>query len=195
MQVKKGEKVYPEWVQEFRKPGTTIKQKGGSYYLYKRTSKRVPGKKYPQPVDTYIGIITPKGVIESGKKLVSLSSIEVKEYGFSKTVWEICPDSWKQLLGQDWEDVLAIILKEYSPNTYIEKDRTIHDPHEVKWQIGTQRASLNRRIKDCFHVTIKDLEILKSIYLVYIENSPVVSVVSGEQAKLLGRLGINLEVS
>lgn len=195
MPVKRGEKVYPEWVQKFRKPGTTVKQKGGSYYLYKRTSKRIPGKKYPQPVDTYIGIITPEGVIESGKKLVSLSSIEVKEYGFSKTIWEICPEGWKQLLGKEWEDVLAIILKEYSPNTYIEKNRAICDPSELRWQIGTQRAALNRRIRDCYHVTIKDLEILKSIYLVYIENSPVVSVVSSEQAELLERLGINLEVS
>lgn len=195
MPVKKGEKVYPEWVQKFRKPGTTVKQKGDSYYLYKRTSKRVPGKKYPQPVDTYIGIITPEGVIESGKKLVSLSSIEVKEYGFSKTIWEICPNSWKQLLGKDWEDVLAIILKEYSPNTYIEKNHVIRDPGEFRWQTGTQRAALNRRIRDSYHVTIKDLEILKSIYLVYIGNSPVVSVVSDEQAKLLDRLGIHLEVS
>ncbi|SDB58912.1 hypothetical protein [Butyrivibrio sp. INlla16] len=43
----KTEKVYPEWVQAQRVKGTTIKKKGDSYYLYKRTSKRVPGKKYP----------------------------------------------------------------------------------------------------------------------------------------------------
>lgn len=195
MPVKKGEKVYPDWVQKFRKPGTTVKQKGGSYYLYKRTSRRVPGKKYPQPVDTYIGIITPEGIVESGKKLVSLSSIEVKEYGFSKTIWDICPDGWKQLLGKDWEDVLAIILKEQSPNTYIEKVRSIHDPGEFKWQIGTQKAALNRRIRDCYQVTVQDLEILKSIFLVYIGNKPVVSVVDDEQADLLTRLGIDLEVS
>ena len=45
------EKVYPEWVQKYRMRGMTVKKKGESYYLYKRTSKRVPGKKYPQPVD------------------------------------------------------------------------------------------------------------------------------------------------
>ena len=45
------EKVYPEWVQKYRTRGMTVKKKGESYYLYKRTSKRVPGKKYPQPVD------------------------------------------------------------------------------------------------------------------------------------------------
>lgn len=55
------EKKYPEWVQKHRVKGTTVKKKGDSYYLYKRTSRRVKGKKYPQPVDTYIGIITPEG--------------------------------------------------------------------------------------------------------------------------------------
>ncbi|MCL0201882.1 DUF2452 domain-containing protein [Klebsiella pneumoniae] len=59
------EKRYPDWVQEQRTRGTTVKKKGDTYYLYKRTSRRVPGKKYPQPVDTYIGIITPEGVIKS----------------------------------------------------------------------------------------------------------------------------------
>ena len=59
------EKVYPAWVQAQRIRGTTVKKKGDSYYLYKRTSKRVPGKKYPQPVDTYIGIITQTSHIEN----------------------------------------------------------------------------------------------------------------------------------
>ena len=48
--------VYPEWVQNYRTKGTTVKKIGNSYYLYKRTSRRVPGKKYPQPVDTYMYI-------------------------------------------------------------------------------------------------------------------------------------------
>lgn len=60
--------TYPEWVQKYRERGTTVKKKGDSYYLYKRTSKRVPGKKYPQPVDTYIGIITPEGVEKTHKE-------------------------------------------------------------------------------------------------------------------------------
>ena len=50
----KTEKTYPEWVQKYRTKGMTVKKKGDAYYLYKRTSKRVPGKKYPQPVDTYV---------------------------------------------------------------------------------------------------------------------------------------------
>lgn len=59
---------------------------------------------------TYIGIITPEGVIKSEKKKISLSGIEVREYGFSKAVWQLCPQGWKKPPGNDWEDVLSIIL-------------------------------------------------------------------------------------
>lgn len=38
------EKKYPDWVQSYRTKGTTVKKKGGYYYLYKRTSHRVKGK-------------------------------------------------------------------------------------------------------------------------------------------------------
>ena len=61
-------KTYPDWVQEYRTRGMTVKKKGDAYYLYKRTSKRVPVKKYPQSVDTYVGLITPNGVVYSDKK-------------------------------------------------------------------------------------------------------------------------------
>ena len=37
--------MLPEWVQKYREAGTTIKTIGGNYYLYRVTSKRVPGKK------------------------------------------------------------------------------------------------------------------------------------------------------
>lgn len=119
------EKKYPDWVQKYRIKGTTVKKKGDSYYLYKRTSRRVKGKKYPQPVDTYIGVITPEGVIQSNKRKVSLTDAEVWEYGFSKAIWELCPDDWKKPLGDDWQDVLSIILLKQSPTSYIQKTRVM----------------------------------------------------------------------
>lgn len=70
------ESVYPDWVQAHKVRGTTVKKVGENYYLYKHTSKRVPGKKYPQPVDTYIGVITPDGVIESKKRRCPLPKLK-----------------------------------------------------------------------------------------------------------------------
>ena len=190
----KTEKKYPDWVQEKRVRGTTVKKKGDTYYLYKRTSRRVPGKKYPQPVDTYIGIITPEGVIKSEKKKVSLGGIEVKEYGFSRAVWELCPRGWKGPLGDDWEEVLSIIVRKWSAETYLLKERKLKTEQDYHYQFPAQAASLSRRIYKEHGVDLKELQILKSIYLLYIDKERVVSKISPEQEELLKRIGVDLSM-
>lgn len=185
-------KVYPDWVQAQRTRGTTVKKKGDTYYLYKRTSRRVPGKKYPQPVDTYIGVITPEGVIESGKKKISLAGVEVKEYGFSRSVWQLCPEGWKKPLGEDWEDVLSIIIGRWSPETYLLKERPAKREQDFHYQFGAQAASLSRRIYKEHGVGMPELQKLKSIYLVYFEKGTVVSKISAEQEQLLESMGVDL---
>lgn len=188
------EKRYPDWVQEKRTRGTTVKKKGDTYYLYRRTSKRVPGKKYPQPVDTYIGIITPEGVIKSEKKKVSMEGIEVREYGFSKTVWQLCPEGWKKPLGDDWEDVLSVILWKWSPETYLSKERRLKTEQDFHYQFNAQAASLSRRIYKEHGVDLKELQILKSTYLLYFEKEKVISKINSEQERLLKRIGLELSV-
>ena len=137
---------------------------GNNYYLYKHTSKRVPGKKYPVPVDTYLGIITPEGVVKSGKRKLSLTDVEVREYGFSRALWLLCPQDWKKPLGDDWEDILAIIIVKWSPNSYLAKEREIRKEADYHYQFAAQQGSLSRRIY------------------------------SAGQKAFLERLGINLEV-
>jgi hypothetical protein len=169
------EKKYPEWVQKHRVKGTTVKKKGNSYYLYKRTSRRVKGKKYPQPVDTYIGIITPVGVIQSNKRKVSLTDAEVWEYGFSKAVWELCPDDWKKAVGEGWEDKLACMIMKASPESYLSVDMDIKGEDELSFSAASQAGMLSRRFYKRYGVEFNSLEILKSVYLVYIENHVFVS--------------------
>lgn len=188
------EKVYPDWVQAYKTRGTTIKKVGTNYYLYKHTSKRVPGKKYPQPVDTYIGVITPEGVMESRKKKLSLADIEVREYGFSKALWMLCPMDWKMPLGKDWEDVLAIIIRKWSPESYLEKERTIKTEEEFHYQFAAQMGSLSRKIYKEHGIDISELEILKTVYLVYLEKSAVVSKISEKQVRLLDQIRVTLDM-
>jgi hypothetical protein len=188
------EKTYPEWVQKHRTRGTTVKKKGDSYYLYKRTSKRVPGKKYPQPVDTFIGVITPEGVIASDKRKISLSDIEVYEYGFSKALWELCPKGWKKPLGDDWEDVLKIILKSWSPESYLLRGENDLSEEQFHYQFPAQMASLSRRIYKTHDVNIKDLECLKRIYLVKMDKQEALSKMNEDQKALIAKLGVQMEV-
>lgn len=187
------EKTYPDWVQAYRVRGTTVKKKGDSYYLYKRTSKRVPGKKYPQPVDTYIGVITPDGIVE-GKKKLSLSDIEVWEYGYSKAVWDLCPDSWKKPLGSDWEDVLKLIILKWSPTSYLGREAVQKTEQDFRYQFPTQMASLSRRIFKERGVELKELEMLKTVYLVVFGKESALSRISSGQRMLIDSLGLEMEV-
>ena len=187
------EKTYPDWVQAYRVRGTTVKKKGDSYYLYRRTSKRVPGKKYPQPVDTYIGVITPDGIVE-GKKKLSLSDIEVWEYGYSKAVWDLCPDSWKKPLGSDWEDVLKLIILKWSPTSYLGREAVQKTEQDFRYQFPTQMASLSRRIFKERGVELKELEVLKTVYLVVFGKESALSRISSGQRMLIDSLGLEMEV-
>lgn len=187
------EKTYPEWVQEHRTRGTTVKKVGNTYYLYKRTSKRVPGKKYPQPVDTYIGIITPDGVIEKKKQQLAITSIRVKEYGYSKAMLESCPEDWKAAAGEDWEDKLYCMIMKNSPESYLENEKEVKTEKELGFTVASQAGMLSRRFFKKYGIEISRLEILKTIYLVYIEKKAFVSEATDEQQELLTKLGITLE--
>lgn len=56
-----GKSNYPDWVLEYKQPGTYINKVGDKYYLYAAHSERVEGKKYPVRVcDGYLGRITQK---------------------------------------------------------------------------------------------------------------------------------------
>lgn len=186
-------KVYPDWVQAHKVRGTTIKKVGTNYYLYKHTSRRVPGKKYPQPVDTYIGVITPDGVMESKKKKLSLTGVDVREYGFSKALWLLCPESWKKPLGSDWADVLSIIIRKWSPESYLGKEEHIKNEGDFHYQFAAQMGSLSRKIYKEHGTDLSELELLKTIYLIYLEKETVVSKINEEQKTLLDKAGISLE--
>ena len=190
-------KVYPEWVQKHKERGTAIKKVGENYYLYKHSSKRVAGKKNPVPVDTYIGRITPDGVIKGNKKKVDAndSDIVVKEYGFSRAVRHMCTSGWKEPLGSAWKEVLDFIILRESPESYVRdeyEDGISLDPHI---QPGVQKTSLARRIRQEYGVEWKDLQALSTIYLVSFSGKKSISRVSEDQKKLLDRIGLEMEVN
>jgi len=185
------EKKYPEWVQKYRTRGTTVKKKGDAYYLYRRTSKRVPGKKYPQPVDTYIGIITPEGLIESNKKKITMTDIEVWEYGFTKAIMDLCPEGWKKPLGDDWEDVLRIIICDWSARSWLNNEGR-RDKNDFRYQFNAQAASLSRRIYKEHELEVKDLYPLKDIYLVIMGRERAISKIEPEQQAIIDRLGLEM---
>ena len=189
-------KVYPDWVQKYREKGTTVKKVGNNFYLYRHSSKRVPGKKYPVPVDTYLGKITPDGLEkEQAKRKVGTGEVEVKEFGFSKAVEQLCPQSWKEPLGTEWKNTLDFIIKRESPESYIVKIRDVPEELDPRIQLGAQIGMLNRRMKNDYGVDMKDLRILKTIYAVYVGKKILLSKTNEKQESLIAKLGISLEVN
>lgn len=189
-------RIYPDWVQEQKTTGTTVKKVGNNYYLYKHSSKRVPGKKNPVPVDTYIGKITPNGIEKSGSKKVDTNDMEVivKEYGFSRSVELLCPIGWKEPLGKDWQEVLDFMIVRESPESYIPQFRNIPGSLDPHIQLGAQKSALQRRMKKEYGVEFKELRLLSTVYIVSIAGKNLISAMSDEQKKLLGKLGLELEV-
>jgi len=188
-------RVYPDWVQEQKTTGTTVKKVGNNYYLYKHSSKRVPGKKNPVPVDTYIGKITPAGIERSSSKKVDTNDAEVivKEYGFSRSVELLCPVGWKEPLGRDWQKVLDFMIVRESPESYIPQIRKVSGSLDPHVQLGAQKTALQRRMKKEYGVEFKDLRLLSTVYIVRIAGKNLISTMSDEQKGLLAGLGLKLE--
>lgn len=189
-------KVYPDWVQKQKTRGTTVKKVGNNYYLYKHSSKRVPGKKNPVPVDTYIGKITPDGIEKGAAKKVVTDNTEVvvKEYGFSSSVELLCPVSWKEPLGKNWQEVLDFIIIRESPESYITDVRKVPGALDPHIQPGAQKSALQRRMRKEHGIELNDLRLLLTVYVVSIANKKFVSKMTDGQKALLERLGLELEV-
>lgn len=176
---------YPEWVKQFRRKGTAVKKVGNSYYLYKHSSKRVPGKKYPQAVDSFIGVITPNGVIGKKRIKISLENIEVYEYGFSYALFHSCSTQWKKSMKDDWQDVLYTIIYKYSPNSYLLSD---YESKTLNRNIELKEKQLIKELK----VSWDEMLSLKTIFLLKFEEKNVISKINENQKQLLSKLGLEI---
>lgn len=180
---------YPDWVKAQKPKGTAVKKVGNKYYLYKHTSKRVPGKKYPQSVDKYLGIITEDGIIYRNVRKASLSDVEVYEYGFSRALEALATDEWKKPLKDEWHEILLAIIHKYSPDSYLFLDRK--PPTDIRRNINIHAAKLENSISP---LTFKDIESLKHVYLIHFKDRDIISKVNPEQQKLADELSVSLEV-
>lgn len=190
------DKVYPEWVQAQKKKGTTVKKVGDNYYLYKHSSKRVKGKKWPVPVDTYIGKITKNGLEEGSKKKVDTSGPEiiVRELGFSQAMRKRCPQQWKDTFGGEASEVLDYMIFDNSPETYLKDIRQKPEkPGNVR-QYSAKVKRFSTWTERLYGVDLDGFKMLCSIYLVTIGKTRMISKISDGQKEILSRLGLELEV-
>lgn len=88
-----------------------------------------------------------------------LSDIEVREYGYSKALWELCPQGWKGAVGAEWED------------------------ESFHYSFNAQSGLLSRRILKEHGIGLKELKPLRDIYLVRIGKEEAVLRTSDEMTE------------
>lgn len=182
---------YPDWVNAFKVKGTSIKRVGNEYYLYRSTSKRVPGKKYPQPVQEYIGIITRNGVIKTHVRKISTDRVKVYEYGLSFVLQSLLPEAF--LINSHDRETLHFaflhIVKHVSPNSYLLRNKDLPCLSDLHINLNVQF----KRYERLAGISIEDLRPLSEMYLVETKECDMLSEVTPEMSKILARLGVKID--
>ena len=181
---------YPEWVNAFKEKGTTVKKVGNEYYLYRATSKRVPGKRYPQPVETYIGTITKEGVVRTNVRKISTDRVRVYEYGMSYALHSLLPEEF--LINPHSEETLRFaflhIIKQVSPRSYLLRGVELPAISELHINLNVQR----KRYERLTGITIEDLRPLSELYLVETRECEMLSEATPEMREILAKLGVEI---
>ena len=181
---------YPDWVNAFKEKGTSVKKVGNEYYLYHFTSKRIPGKKYPQPIYEYIGIITKEGVIRTNVRKISTDRVRVYEYGMSYALQSLLPETFL-INSHDKETLLFAflhIVKHVSPKSYLLRNTELPTLSELHINLSMQI----KRYERLAGIAIEELRPLSELYLVETRECDMLSEVTSEMREIFTRLGVGI---
>jgi len=182
---------YPDWVNAYKGKGTSVKKVGNEYYLYRSTSRRVPGKKYPQPVETYIGVITQEGVVRTKVRKISTDRVRVFEYGMSYALQSKLPEAF--LINSHDKETLRLaflhIVKLVSPKSYLLRDVELPDISELHINLNVQY----KRYERLSGIRIEDLRPLSGIYLVETRECDMLSEATPEMREIFTKIGVEID--
>ena len=191
------ESTFPEWAQEYKKHhNVTLKQQGSSIYVYKKTSKREKGKKNPVTYEKYLGILVETGLIPPKKMLICTNGMVWAEYGWSRAMELLCPDSWRKAAGIGAEELLHACIIKSSPDSYFRSKYTDgFSDKQIETKVKTQTISLYRRLKTECGIDHKDLEILKRLHILSDQNGHLILTrITDEMNSVLEKLKIDLRM-
>lgn len=190
---------YPESITKYKPKGCIIKKNGNKYYVYKATSKRVEGKKYPvQVIEGLIGEIDEFGFHELHNARVNTTSIQIKEYGFTNylLMFEDEYISRNKVVGRTIKDSRHIyhsIICYLSPMSYLHSEEDIETVEILakKYNIGLPNQI--NSIEKIVERSIESLERLKYICLVKMGNRKFYSDLTENQEKIIKELGVEID--
>jgi len=182
---------YPDWVNACKEKGTAVKKVGNEYYLYHATSRRVPGKKYPQPVHEFIGTITKEGVVRSTMRKISTERIRVYEYGMSYVLHKRLPDAF--LINSHDKETLRFvflhIVKQFSPRSYLLRNIVLPELSELSVNLSMQILRYER----LSGLVIEELKPLSEWYLIETKECDLLSEITPEMQEQFIRLGVDVD--
>lgn len=85
------------------------------------------------------------------------------------------------------------MIMKASPESYLSVDMDVKGEGELSFSVAGQAGMFSRRFYKKYGVEFNSLEVLKTIYLVYIENHAFVSEITDEQMMLLKKISVSLE--
>jgi hypothetical protein len=179
---------YPDWVNAHKTKGTSVKKVGDSYYLYASTSRRLKGMKYPQPVQKFIGTITPDGVVKSNVRKVSTERVRVFEYGFSFAMKHLLPGEFMDDIRdrEKGNDVFLNIVRRFSPTSYLLRDIDVPSPEELHISVCTQTKTFERLTG----IRIDGLRPLSGLYLVETKQVDMLSLATPQITEIFEEIGV-----
>ncbi len=188
---------YPSYVNKFRPKGTIIKKVNDVYYVYKATSKRVEGKKYPvQVIEGVIGKIDEYGFHDTEKVKLNQDVI-VRECGFTNLILKykdtFMNETYSLFKKQDREIILYSLIYYLSSNTYIQ-DKYSDKILPIQEVIDKYKLSIGRQIKmieRIMETTLKEIEELKYICRVYIGEKELKTKITKRQKEILEKLMVD----
>ena len=185
----------PDYAKPYIEKGMFVRiHDNDTCYLYRKTSRRIPGRKYPIPVEKYLGKITRQdGLIPCDFRKIDITEIEVEEYGWSRAMQQLTPESWKRAAGSEWELLLSVILIDASPRSFLRSEIPLPIPTEVSARVKTQKVSLFRRLREERRIVADDLEPLKDIFLLKSgKGQKMLSKISESHRALIDKLNIQI---
>jgi hypothetical protein len=148
----------------------------------------VKGKKNPQPVQKFIGTITPDGLVQSMVRKISTDPVKVYEYGFSFALERIMPTRF----WTDFHDpvkahnVFLLIVERFSPRSYLLRDVLLPSKEDLSVCIDAQIRKCERLCGFTFDLLIP----LMHWYLVSTKEQDMLSEKSEEMELILKKIGV-----
>lgn len=189
---------YPDEIRKFRPKGTVIKRINGLYYVYKATSKRVPGKSYPvQVTGECIGKIDNKGFIPLDTVRVKADNIKIRESGFTNYLLMFEDDYILNRIGnctakREKRNIFRNIIVYLSNNSYLNEDMHFKyiDIAEVCKKYDISLIKQITSVEKLINQKLADIEGLKYIQRIKINKKEFKSELTEAQKELIAKLGV-----